>query len=655
MARKQQRSQRPLVDLLRQRAPEYVEGLIVRVEVSSVLNPTPIVLASHNVQDFELDLRSGGFSGSLSVLVSDDSELRSTERDKLITIFRAPDLLKLRLTLQAKLLDQDVNTLPPPLELQALVIERALEEEIAKLGNDQLSFRRYFFRFADAAQVLWRQHFPCELFTQKSLRDVLEAHRNLHIAIEYPDPALSTVLPMIFLGCDVEHRSAERASFYDLVMWRLDELGKVWMYDYTRRVYQIQATKPRPVAIDLIPHDLERIYTYFPEYPRHQKNVLNDFVEATANQLLDNPKKVNFVRQDHLFNTEIRSRFDNEVTVRTKAFSMPRPEFMVCYRHFPSKPFAPNVGIDFKADILDLAAEDIAIPFEAATELCRVVQLSISGTTLETDVAPVYDGNVPANFRCRTIAWLEQSSDPELRLPDYILPRYPVPIEGRVVSEQGATTDETYQFYPETLTQLPKYKVMIPLWANQVITTPFNPNTLPGQFYFPLYKYERVLVDLYFDRAMIRESREWRATAQLPLETQGDQLLLGKTPINRTSVQHTYENERPVFEIERLNQLDSELVKLAEGNLLLQVGTPPVGVMTGTVLGRKLVVPLGMPAVPPRGSPAMPGGLPMTSAAQRPATTTPQTRTGSASAPTSPVSTTPAAGPPSSAPPGRTT
>ena len=143
---------------------------------------------------------------------------------------------------------------------------------------------------------------------------------------------------------------------------------------------------------------------------------------------------------------------------------------------------------------------------------------------------------------------------------------------------------------------------MIPLWKNQIITTPFNPNTLPGQFYFPAYKYERVLVDMYYDRAMISQFREWRATAQVPQATQGDQLLLGKTPVNRTSVQHFYESERPVFEIERLNLFDSELVKIAEGNLLLQVGTPPVGVSTGTTAGRKIVIPAGLPMKPPRGA-----------------------------------------------------
>lgn len=612
MARNTIREDRPLFDTLCDAAKSYREGLIFRIELSSVTSPRPVLLSGHNVIDFELDLRSSGFSGSLTILVSDSAELQSDDRDAIITMFRQKAMLKLRMTIQAFRADQDLNIAPTPIEVNGLVTESALTEHVAKLGNDLLSYRRYILRFADPAQVLWRQHFPCELFTQKSLRQVIDAHRTTHIMVEYPDLDVGVVQPMIFLGCDSEHRKGQRASFYDLLMWRLDEMGKVWQYDYTRKVYQIHGLKPRPTPFDIIPHDIERIYTYYPSYPRYQNNVLNDFVSAVQNRPIDNIDKVLGIRHDHLFNTEIQSEFEGEVQKRTTAFMMPRPEFLVHYRAFPSKPYFPNVGVDFQLDLLDFSAEDIAIPFEAQRELCRVYRITLSGHSDETDIRPVYDGLVPAAFHCRTSVFLELVSDPELRIPPYILPHYPVAIEGRVVSEVGTSTEETYQFYPDPRNMLPKYKVMIPLFANQVISTPYHPNTLPGQFYFPLYKYERILVDLYFDRAEICQFREWRATAQLPLETQGDQLLLGKTPINRTSVQHSYENEKPVFEIERLNQFDSELVKIAEGNLLLQVGIPPVGVTTGTPIGRKIVVPLGMPAVPPTGSPALPGGVPTT-------------------------------------------
>ncbi len=641
MARNLIRDERPLLRTLHDAAPEYKDGLLLKIEISTAKSVRPIVLSGHNVQDFELDLRSSGFAGSLSFFVSDDAALRSEDRDELITMLRTPVLLKLHLSVQAYRVDQDINVTPLPLQLQALVTERALTEHVAKLGNAPLSYRHYHLRFADAAQVMWRQHFPLELFTHKSLRQVIDLYCTADIKMEYLDTEITQIRPMIFIGCDAEHRQAERASFYDLLMWRLDEMRKVFVYDYTRRVYQIHAIKLNPVMADLIPHDISQISVYYPEYPRFQKFVLNDFVESVRNQIISNIDKELPIRQDHLFNTEIVGDFDKELLARTQAFNMPRPEFYMHYRSFPTKPFAPNAGIDFKLDALDLAADDLAIPFEAANLPCRVYRIYLSARTAGTDVRDAYDGLVPATFVCKTTIWLEQAADPELRLPSYILPKYPVGIEGRVVSEVGAVSDETYQMYPETLTMQPKYKVMIPLWNNQIITTPYNPNTLPGHFYFPAYKYERVLVDMYFDRAMISQFREWRATAPMPQATQGDHLLLGKTPLNRTSVQHYYEGERPIFQIERLNQFDNELVKIAEGNLLLQVGTPPLVVLTGTAAGRHVVLPAGLAPMPPRGAPPLPGVLPGSPTSPgapgpRPSTPSPMSPSSPPSAPASP-------------------
>ena len=70
--------------------------------------------------------------------------------------------------------------------------------------------------------------------------------------------------------------------------------------------------------------------------------------ELVQNRLVDNLKKVTLVRQDHLYNTEILTEFEQEVLRRTTAFLMPQPTFLMQYHTFPTKPFAPNVGVDFK-------------------------------------------------------------------------------------------------------------------------------------------------------------------------------------------------------------------------------------------------------------------------------------------------------------------
>lgn len=583
MARNTTREQRPLAAELSDSAPEFRDSLIVRLEISSVISPRPVLLSGHDLRHFDLDLRDTGFSGELCVEVSDDVALQSVDRDLLIAMFRAPDLLKLRLTLEALRVDQDINVVPPPLEINALVSERALSEHVERLGNAPLSFRRYYFRFADAAQVLWRQHFPCELYTQKSLRQVIDAHRTTHIAIEYLDAEVGQIRPMIFLGCDAEHRGSERASFYDLLMWRLAETERSWSYDYASGVYEVAKVKLPPTAVSVTASDIEEIYTYYPAPPRAAEALLDDYTEqpqnrevpATAELLQKN--LVAGVRSDFLFNTPIATEFDQEIQRRSESFTLPGPEFVLQYRQFPSSPIIPGAGVDFAAGLINFQTEAIAVPVEALAELCRVFRISISGESAERDVRPVYDGKVPGRFACRVHIWLEAASNPDQRRPPYILPKYPVHIEGKIFSEVGGDLEETYQFYPDPATNISQYKVKIPLWREQVISVPYNPNMDPGHFYFPAYKNERVLIAFYYDRAYLKRFLDWRPSAQLPLETQGDQLLLGKTPMNRTAVRHIYQNELPVFEIERLNMLqsfDTELVQLSEGSLLLQVGTP---------------------------------------------------------------------------------
>ena len=53
--------------------------------------------------------------------------------------------------------------------------------------------------FADPAQVLWGQHYPCQLYTNKSMVDVINDHLGDKITVSYDFSALSTSRPLVFL------------------------------------------------------------------------------------------------------------------------------------------------------------------------------------------------------------------------------------------------------------------------------------------------------------------------------------------------------------------------------------------------------------------------------------------------------------------------
>ena len=66
-------------------------------------------------------------------------------------------------------------------------LDRGLEGEIGGVGaraDAKVLRRRYRLSFADPASVLWKQHRPCELYADKALRDVLDAHKGEKITIK---------------------------------------------------------------------------------------------------------------------------------------------------------------------------------------------------------------------------------------------------------------------------------------------------------------------------------------------------------------------------------------------------------------------------------------------------------------------------------------
>lgn len=175
-----------------------------------------------------------------------------------------------------------------------------------------------------------------------------------------------------------------------------------------------------------------------------------------------------------------------------------------------------------------------------------------------------------ARYNLEMSSQLEPKSEEWLSLPPFKTPLFPLYVEGKVVSEQGKKEEETYQIYQDKKTSLDQYRVAIPLWNKQEVVVPFEPNFFTGHFYFPDYKDARVLVALDFHSGRIERFLDWRPGARLPMDTQGDHILLGKTDKSQTSVQHIYVDDKPVLHVKRTSDKDTEMIKMVEGSLILE-------------------------------------------------------------------------------------
>jgi hypothetical protein len=111
-----------------------------------------------------------------------------------------------------------------------------------------------------------------------------------------------------------------------------------------------------------------------------------------------------------------------------------------------------------------------------------------------------------------------------------------------------------------------------PLVVQGLVTAvaPFEPNFFIGHFYFPDYKKSRVLVALDFHSARIERFLNWRGGARLPMDSQGNHMLLGKSEKSQASLKHVYVDDKPVLEMKRTSGKDSEMIKMIEGSLILE-------------------------------------------------------------------------------------
>jgi hypothetical protein len=526
-------------------------------------------IVAGSIKRFALELWSWGLEGEAEFLVTDNQGRGGKEKDALLADFVKPDLVEVSIEIKAALGETSGRPQPTALTLKGLVSDKTLVEEVvpSPSGTDIVLHRRYGIRFQDAARLLWRQHYPCSLYTSKTVQNILDQHKGDKISLAYDWAAsLGATHPMLFVGLDPQGG----ASFYDWVLWYVHSHRGVFTYDYAAHGYKFAAAKDASgTPLKLHEDNLAGLEVLLPEVIRHNVTVLNATAESPATEAVTQKQAVTGIRQDVLLCTPIADEVQARVELETARLKARGPELELVWRSFPEKPFAPGALVKLPAN------EAWGAAGVAKDQVLRVRSLHLSGEVLgEQGEEEVYN-DPDAMFSFRMSTRLEPKDEPHVDLPAWQPPGYPRYVEGLIVSEQGAEKDETWQSYANSDTSLDEYKVKIPLFANQIIPAPFNPNLLPGHFYFPAYKGERVLVGLDFQRAWIKRFLDWRTGARMPQDGQGVQLLVGKTPENGTSLKHFYTDDKPVFLMQRTNAKDTQKIQLDEGTLLIQVKEEP--------------------------------------------------------------------------------
>jgi hypothetical protein len=510
-----------------------------------------------NLKNLEVRVHAWGFEVALDFwLVSKQSQ----SEDTLFADFLKADPTVATLTVDRAF--DEVGLTAAPLVLKGLLTEKAVTERAFEdVQGSPVLQRHYRVRFADRAQVLWAQHFPTSLYVDKSLKDLLEDNKPDGVTLAYVWAAAQTSWPILTLGLGADGNGA---SYLDFVHWLCDRehVGLFYAPGDDRYTFR-DAKDDAGEATELPREDVAEVEVRFPALRRQKKVILNSHVGAsTARKEVANEKAVTGVRQDHLLTTPIENDVTARATLEGKRVVSREHELLVRYGRYPGVSMAPGLRFKFGEDWSDKTS------FAANTYRCYALEW-VAHALVQDPIDQLDEDTNRYHFELS--ARLELASDTVFHRPPYRRPHWPFQVEGTIVSEVGEETEKTYQIYTDSQTSLDQYKVKIPLFDGQVAVIPYEPILVPGHFYFPGDKGDRVLVSFEHRRAWIKRFLDWHPGARLPKETQGDHLLFGKKADSQTSVKHAYADGKPVLQIQRTSGADLQTLKISDGSLWMEV------------------------------------------------------------------------------------
>jgi hypothetical protein len=356
-----------------------------------------------------------------------------------------------------------------------------------------------------------------------------------------------------------------QASFYDFLIWLVDRGNAVLTYDSSAESGQYTLADSMAAGgtvLKLQRVDVADCRMEFPEVPRGKVRVLNGYSEDPRKEEGANDKAVDPIRRDSLVRIPVKANFDTRTTLEKNRLKLPRPEIRATLARFPFAVPGPGKSVEFSGPGFPDSL------FQAGKQY-RVRSLHLDAGALDEE--PTADRSLPYNrYHIQLALELESQDDTRVSLPDYVAPHYPFYIEGKVVSKKGEDKETTYEFKLDDQTSAEQYQVMIPLWDNKNVPVDYRPLQHTGQFYFPAYRDSRVCLALRLHEADIVDFLDWKEGSRLPADSLGNQILMGKSQTSKTSIKHSYVNNKPELELRRTEDKDNGWIKFSEGCIAIQ-------------------------------------------------------------------------------------
>ena len=522
------------------------------VTLTLTINGTATTIPGGTVSNMKVSLQPWGFSAEVSFWTS------VVVGDTIFDSFCAPGLIAVDLAFTPAV--EIPDTAPDPITVQGPVTRKSVSEFTSQdIDGNPIVGRKYTVEFADVAQVLWSQHYPCDLLASVAMSDLITPHMIGGITLDTSNfVAIGNQYPMLCLGLVRE----KGVSFYDFMMWYANDKNGVFSYDSSVNKYALADDKPddsSPVVLNYA--DVEKVEIVFPEVTRHNLRILDGVADTgsttVVNQAPDN--SVASVRNDLLILSEVPADVAALTALELPKLRARMPLVDLEFKNFPRITFRP-----WKA----LACADNwgTEVFHSGTAY-RVLSVEIqadSGITAPVDVPKPYLG-----YKIMMSARLEDATEPFVTRPAFRAPIYPIQVQAKIQGG-GEATDRNYMIFQDKSTGAWSYQVNVPLF-NQKINVPFVPAFVPGHFFFPYENNLTVLIEIFLDHAEIIRTLDWHDTVQLSSDAQGNQLLLGVNAKGQTSIQHSYTDESPVLTITHVAGPDTQTIQVSDGQIQMSV------------------------------------------------------------------------------------
>ena len=541
----------------------FVDNLQITLKL--LLKDSQYQVPGGNIVALDVDLNSWGFSGDLVFIV-----MAYPQNDDLLTNFQQSSVLKINLSIvTGNAGSQQAQT--TPITLSGVVTARSIEETagnqhaVARVASNPVLYRRYYISFVDPAFFYWGQHYPQQLFTQTDYKTVLSQQQPSDLDVSYDWDILDQQQGQILVNTPMFTDRRESPSFYDFLIWFVDQNNGYFLYDYAAGGYKVLGALPQDgQAANCQTSTMEWFRIRLPTIEYAQLAVTNLVASNPKTEQTSNTNGVTPLARNFSTITDTPQEFSNYNVLQKSRYSDSPLMLQWAYRLMPLKLMTPGALVEFDTTQGNLSQQSIM-----ANKTWRLTHVSLKARAHDSAYALNHYGAPNAGYSIDFLTDACESSSQVSCLPDYEAPVYPLLVQGQVFSDQGQSSDLSYAFQQDENTSQKYYQIQIPAWNNIKVSVPYQPVNLNGQFYFPPYKNEQVLLSLWLNSAAISQYLDWRSNTPLTMESQGNQIILGLSESSQTVIKHSYTNNVPQLDINRQLQSDTETISVGEGFILL--------------------------------------------------------------------------------------